>query len=128
MVVNIVEIGLLLVLNKSSKFLLAWKQAKGQFIMAHYKWIKSVLAQMKFVKDVLKSYKYLDEAIEFANESGLAITEAEIVRTNSSGLAIYNPKLASEHLKSMKNKSVSREDKIKERLMYEKNAQSQVVN
>ena len=110
------------------KILVAWKQAKGQFIMAHYKWIKSVLKQMKFVKDVLKSYKYLDEAIEFANESGLAITEAEIVRTNSSGLAIYNPKLASEHLKSMKNKSVSREDKIKERLMYEKNAQSQVVN
>jgi len=110
------------------KILVAWKQAKGQFIMAHYKWIKSVLAQMKFVKDVLKSYKYLDEAIEFANESGLAITEAEVVRTNSSGLAIYNPKLASEHLKSMKNKSVSREDKIKERLMYEKNAQSQVVN
>jgi hypothetical protein len=110
------------------KILVAWKQAKGQFIMAHYKWIKSVLAQMKFVKDVLKSYKYLDEAIEFANESGLKITDAEIIRTNSSGLAIYNPKLASEHLKSMKNKTHSREDKIKERLMYEKNAQSQVVN
>ena len=102
------------------KILVAWKQAKGQFIMAHYKWIKSVLAQMKFVKDVLKSYKYLDEAIEFANESGLAITEAEIVRTNSSGLAIYNPKLASEHLKSMKNKSVSREDKILARQEYER--------
>ena len=102
------------------KILVAWKQAKGAFIMAHYKWIKSVLAQMKFVKDVLKSYKYLDEAIEFANESGLAITEAEIVRTNSSGLAIYNPKLASEHLKSMKNKSVSREDKILARQEYER--------
>ena len=25
------------------KILVAWKQAKGQFIMAHYKWIKSVL-------------------------------------------------------------------------------------
>jgi hypothetical protein len=102
------------------KILVAWKQAKGQFIMSHYKWIKSVLAQMKFVKDVVKSYKYLDEAIEFANESGLAITDAEIIRTNSSGLAIYNPKLASEHLKSMKNKSVSREDKILARRAYEK--------
>ena len=110
------------------KILVAWKQAKGQFIMAHFKWIKSVLAQLKFVRDVIKSYKYLDEAIEFATESGLAITDAEIVRCNSSGLAIYNPKLASEHLKSMKNKTHSREDKIKERLMYEKNAQSQVVN
>jgi len=110
------------------KILVAWKQAKGQFIMAHFKWIKSVLEQMKFVKDVVKSYKYLDEAVEFATESGLALSDAEIIRTNSSGLAIYNPKLASEHLKSMKNKNKSRDDKIKERLMYEKNAQSQVVN
>jgi len=102
------------------KILVAWKQAKGQFIMAHFKWIKSVLTQMKFVKDVLKSYKYLDEAIEFANESGLAITDAEIIRTNSSGLAIYNPKLASEHLKSMKNKAVSRDQKILARREYEK--------
>jgi len=110
------------------KILVAWKQAKGKFIMAHFKWIKSVLEQMKFVKDVLKSYKYLDEAIEFANESGLAITDAEIIRTNSSGLAIYNPKLASEHLKSMKNKNVSRNQKIADRAIYDKNAQSQVVN
>jgi len=110
------------------KILVAWKQAKGQFIMAHYKWIKSVLAQMKFVKDVVKSYKYLDEAIEFANESGLAITDAEIIRTNSTGLAFYNPKLASEHLKSMKNKRVKTQaEKIAERLLYE-SQQSGVVN
>ena len=111
------------------KILVAWKQAKGQFIMAHFKWIKSVLTQMKFVKDVVKSYKYLDEAITFANESGLAITDAEIIRTNSSGLAIYNPKLAAEHLKSMKNKNISRDQKIADRALYEKkDAQSQVVN
>ena len=102
------------------QILVAWKQAKGKFIMAHYKWIKSVLEQMKFVKDVVKSYKYLDEAIEFANESGLAITEAEIIRTNSTGLTFYNPKLASEHLKSMKNKNVSRKDKILARQEYER--------
>jgi hypothetical protein len=107
------------------KILVAWKQAKGQFIMAHYKWIKSVLEQMKFVKDVVKSYKYLDEAIEFANESGLAITDAEIIRTNSTGLAFYNPKNASEMLKSMKNKSVSREDKILARREYER---KQLIN
>ena len=110
------------------KILVAWKQAKGQFIMAHYKWIKSVLKQMKFVKDVVKSYKYLDEAIEFANKSGLAITDAEVIKCNSSGLAIYNPTLASEHLKSMKNTTVTREQKIADRAIYDKNAQSQVVN
>ena len=102
------------------KILVSWKQAKGQFIMAHYKWIKSILAQMKFVKDVVKSYKYLDEAIEFANESGLKLTDAEIIRTNSTGLAFYNPKNAAEMLKSMKNKSVSREDKILARQEYER--------
>ena len=94
--------------------------------MAHYKWVKSILKQTKFVKDVLKGYKYLDEALEFATESDLKIDEAEILRCNSSGLTIYNPKSASEHLKAMKNKNFSREDKIKARLLYE--AQSQVVN
>jgi len=27
-----------------------WKQAKGQFVMAHHKWIKSILDQMKEIK------------------------------------------------------------------------------
>ena len=98
-----------------------WQQKKGQLIMAHYKWIKSILAQTKFVKDVLKGYKYLDEALEFAKESDVNIDEAEIIRCNSSGLMIYNPKNASQMLKSMKNKNHSREDKIKARLLYEHN-------
>ena len=95
-----------------------WQQAKGQMIMAHYKWIKSVLTQMKFVKDVIKGYKYLDEALEFTKESDLNLDEAEIIRCNSSGLMIYNPKNAAAMLKSMKNKNQTREDKIKARLLY----------
>ena len=97
-----------------------WQQAKGQLIMAHYKWIKSVLEQTKFIKDVIKGYKYLDEAIEFATESGLTMNEAEIIRCNSSGLMIYNPKNAAEMLKSMKNKTQTREAKILARQEYEK--------
>jgi len=97
-----------------------WQQAKGQMIMAHYKWIKSVLTQMKFVKDVIKGYKYLDEALEFAKESDLNIDEAEIIRCNSSGLMIYNPKNAAEMFKSMKNKNQTREDKILARVKYNK--------
>jgi len=96
-----------------------WQQAKGQLIMAHYKWVKSILKQYNFIKDVLKSYKYLDEAIEFAQESGSTINEADIIRCNSSGLTIYNPKSASEHLKSMKNTTVTREAKILARREYE---------
>jgi len=95
-----------------------WQQAKGQMVMAHYKWIKSVLTQMKFVKDVIKGYKYLDEALEFAKESGLNINDAEIIRTNSTGLIMYNPKNAAEMLKSMKNKTQSREQKILARQQY----------
>ena len=96
------------------------QQKKGQLIMAHYKWVKSILKQTNFIKDVLKSYKYLDEAIEFAQESGSTINEADIIRCNSSGLTIYNPKSASEHLKSMKNTTVTREAKILARQEYEK--------
>ena len=96
-----------------------WQQAKGQLIMAHYKWIKSVLEQTKFIKDVIKGYKYLDEAIEFATESGLEMNEAEIIRCNSSGLMIYNPKNAAEMLKSMKNKNQTRKEKIAARIKYE---------
>jgi hypothetical protein len=97
-----------------------WKQAKGQFVMAHRNWIKSVLDQMKEIKVGLKGYKYLDEAIELSTELGLNITDAEIIRTNSTGLVIYNPKNLAERIKGMKNKNVSREDKILARREYEK--------
>jgi hypothetical protein len=103
---------------------LIWQQAKGQLIVAHHKWIESVLKQMKFVKEVVKGYKYLDEALEFAKESDLTIDEAEIIRTNSTGLSIYNPANAAQMLKSMKNKNVSLEDKLLARVQYEKQAQS----
>jgi hypothetical protein len=102
-------------------FLIEWKQAKGQFVIAHEKWINSILAQMKEIKVGLKGYKYLDEAIELSTELGLNITDAEIVRTNSTGLVIYNPKNLAERIKGMKNKEVSRKDKIKARLLYENN-------
>ena len=102
-------------------FLIQWKQAKGQFVIAHQKWIKSILDQMKEIKVGLKGYKYLDEALELCTELGLNITDAEIIRTNSTGLVIYNPKNLAERIKGMKNKNVSRADKIKARLLYEKN-------
>jgi hypothetical protein len=99
--------------EKEYQILMVWQQAKGQLITAHEKWIESILNQMnKVVKPCLKGWKYLDEAIEFAKESDLEISEAEIIRTNSTGLALYNPKNASQMLKSMKNKTVSRADKL----------------
>ena len=99
-----------------------WQQAKGQLIMAHEKWIESILNQMKEIKLGLKGYRYLDEGLELATELGLNINDAEIIRTNSTGLVMYNPKNAAAMLKSMKNKTQTREDKILARMNYEKQA------
>ena len=103
-----------------------WKQAKGQFVMAHRNWIKSILDQMKEIKIGLKGYKYLDEAIELCTELGLNVQEAEIIRTNSTGLTIYNPKNLADRIKGMKNnRPKTKEEKIAERVLYE---QQQSVN
>ena len=104
-----------------------WQQKKGQLIMSHYKWIKSVLEQMKEIKMGLKGYRYLDEAMELCTELGLNVQEDEIIRCNSTGLVIYNPKNLADRIKGMKNKTVTREQKIAFRKQYE-NAQSEVVN
>jgi len=96
-----------------------WQQAKGKLIMSHYKWIKSVLNQMKEVKLGLKGYRYLDEAIELCTELGLNVQEDEVIRCNSSGLVIYNPKNLADRIKGMKNLNISREDKILARVAYE---------
>ena len=109
-------------------FLIDWKKQKAQFVIAHQKWISSILEQMnKVVKPCLKGWKYLDEAIEFSKKAGLDISDAEIIRTNSTGLALYNPENAVQMLNSMKNKKVkTKAEKIAERLLYEQ--QSQVAN
>ena len=105
--------------EKEYQILMVWQQAKGSLITCHEKWIESILNQMnKVIKPCLKGWKYLDEAIEFAKESGLEISDAEIIRTNSTGLALYNPKNAAAMLKSMKNKNISREQKIALRKAY----------
>ncbi len=104
--------------------LMDWQIAKGHLITSHEKWIESILAQMREVKLGLKGYKYLDEALELSTELGLSISDAEIIRTNSTGLVIYNPKNLAERIKGMKNKNISREDKILARLKYDKELQS----
>ena len=106
-----------------------WKKQKAQFVMAHQKWISSILQQMKEIKVGLKGYKYLDEAIELSTELGLNINDAEIIRTNSTGLTSYNPKNLADRIKGMKNKKEkTREEKIKARLLYEQNQAEKSVN
>ena len=110
------------------KFLVNWKQQKGQFIVSHYKWIESILKQMKEIKLGLKGYKWLDEGIELANELGLDIKDHEIIRTNSTGLVIYNPKNLAERIKGMKNTEKTREQKIAERVAYMQQQQNNSEN
>ena len=113
--------------EKEFAILQEWKAQKGRFVMAHYKWIKSILDQMREISLGLKGYQYLDEAIELCTELGLDIKDHEIISVNSTGLIIYQPKNLADRIKGMKNKNISREDKIKARLLYE-NQQSESVN
>jgi len=99
--------------------LMSWQSAKGQLITCHEKWIDSILNQMKEIKLGLKGYRYLDEGLELATELGLNLNDAEIIRTNSTGLVIYNPKNLAERIKGMKNKNISREQKIALRKAYD---------
>ena len=97
-----------------------WRMAKANVVSKHQTWIDSISKQTEQLKIGLKAYRYLSEGIELAKELGIELDEAELVRTNSTGLTIYNPTNLANLIKGMKNKNVSREDKIKARLQYEK--------
>ena len=99
--------------------LMIWQIAKQKLIQCHTKWIESILNQMKEIKLGLKGYRYLDEMIELGTELGLTINDAEIIRCNSTGLVIYNPKNLADRVKGMKNKSISRDQKILARKLYD---------
>ena len=98
---------------------LAWREAKAKVVSTHQTWISSIMKQADQLKIGLKAYRYLSEGIELANELGIQVDEAELVKSNSTGLTIYNPTNLANLIKGMKNKNVSREDKIKARLQYE---------
>jgi hypothetical protein len=101
---------------------LMWRSAKAKVVSTHQTWIDSITKQCDQLKIGLKAYRYLSEGIELATELGIEVDEAELVRTNSTGLTIYNPSNLASMIKGMKNKNQTREDKIKARLQYEKQA------
>ena len=96
-----------------------WRMAKAKVVSTHQTWINSIMKQCDQLKIGLKAYRYLSEGIELASELGIKVDEAELVRTNSTGLTIYNPSNLANMIKGMKNKNQTREDKINERLKYE---------
>jgi hypothetical protein len=98
---------------------LQWRSAKAKVVSTHQTWIDSIQKQCDQLKIGLKAYRYLSEGIELAKELGIELDEAELVRTNSTGLTIYNPSNLANMIKGMKNKNQTREDKIKARMNYE---------
>ena len=99
--------------------LYSWRIAKGFLVVYHQKWIDSISKQCEQLKIGLKAYRYLSEAVELATELGIQVDEAELIRTNSTGLTIYNPSNLASMIKGMKNKHQSREAKILARKQYE---------
>jgi len=96
-----------------------WRMIKAKVVSTHQTWINSIMKQCDQLKIGLKAYRYLSEGIELAKELGIELDEAELVRTNSTGLTIYNPSNLANMIKGMKNKNQTREDKIKARMNYE---------
>ena len=97
----------------------AWRIAKGNLVTKHQTWIDTIQKQCDQLKIGLKAYRYLSEGIELATELGIQVDEAELIRTNSTGLTIYNPSNLASMIKGMKNKQQSREAKILARKKYE---------
>ena len=99
-----------------------WRMAKANVVSKHQTWIDSITKQCDQLKIGLKAYRYLSEGIELATELGIEVDEAELVRTNSTGLTIYNPSNLASMIKGMKNKNQTREQKILARKQYEEYA------
>jgi hypothetical protein len=97
----------------------SWRIAKANVVSTHQSWIDTITKQCDQLKIGLKAYRYLSEGIELATELGIQVDEAELIRTNSTGLTIYNPSNLASMIKGMKNKHQSREAKILARKQYE---------
>jgi len=98
-----------------------WRMAKANVVAKHTTWVSSITKQADQLKIGLKAYRYLSEGIELATELGINVDEAELVKTNSTGLTIYNPTNLANMIKGMKNKQSAntREAKILARKQYE---------
>ena len=98
-----------------------WRMAKANVVSKHTTWVSSITKQADQLKIGLKAYRYLSEGIELATELGINVDEAELCKTNSTGLTIYNPTNLANMIKGMKNKQSTntREAKILARKQYE---------
>ena len=91
---------------------------KSKLVQTHQEWIRGIREDIKDIQSALKSYRYLDEGIELANSTfkalGLTdtIDESQIIRTNSTGLVIYNPQNVADRIAQRNEAKLTREEKI----------------
>ena len=98
--------------------LMSWQQAKQKLIMAHTKWIETILEPCKVLKAGLRDHVYLEQSIDMAKKMGLTISETDILATTSKGIVVSNQDILN-HLASLKNKTQTREQKIALRKLYD---------
>ncbi len=102
--------------------LMTWQVAKSKLIMAHTKWVESLLEQLKVLKAGLRDHTYLEQSIDMAKKMGLTISETDILATTSKGIVVSNQDILN-HLATLKNKTKTREEKILARKIYDQQAQ-----
>jgi len=104
--------------QKEFAILMTWQQAKQKLIMAHTKWVETILEQLKVLKAGLRDHVYLEQSIDMAKKMGLTISETDILATTSKGIVVSNTDILN-HLASLKNKTQTREEKILARIKYD---------
>jgi len=104
--------------QKEFAILMNWQVAKNKLIMAHTKWIETILEQCKVLKAGLRDHVYLEQSIDMAKKMGLTISETDILATTSKGIVVSNTDILN-HLASLKNKTKTREEKILARIKYD---------
>ena len=104
--------------QKEFAILMTWQQAKSKLIMAHTKWIETILEQCKVLKAGLRDHTYLEQSIDMARKMGITITETDILATTSKGIVVSNQDILN-HLASLKYKTQTRDQKILARKAYD---------
>ena len=103
---------------KEFAILMTWQSAKQQLIMAHTKWVETILEQLKVLKGGLRDHVYLEQSIDMAKKMGITLSETDILATTSKGIVVSNQDILN-HLSSLKNKTQTRDQKILARQIYD---------
>jgi hypothetical protein len=89
---------------------------KSELVRTHQEWQRGIKEDMKDIVGALKSYRYLDEGIQLANDTFESLSidnrleESQIIRTNSTGLTLYNPENVASRIAERRKAKLTREE------------------